>query len=38
VDTKTAIPFRKKLPSVFTYYSEAIARGLSAELRLRVMD
>lgn len=28
--TKATIPFRKKLPSVFTY-TEAIARGLSAE-------
>jgi predicted transcriptional regulator of viral defense system len=30
VSTKATIPFRKKLPSVFTY-TEAIARGLSAE-------
>jgi hypothetical protein len=30
VRTKATIPFRKKLPSVFTY-TEAIARGLSAE-------
>jgi hypothetical protein len=30
VRTRAAIPFHKKLPSVFTY-TEAIARGLSAE-------
>jgi predicted transcriptional regulator of viral defense system len=30
VSAKSALPFRKKLPSVFTY-TEAIARGLSAE-------